>query len=216
VFRAVYAERDLSLGDGSQVLRWTHATGSLLVGAHSTLHGRVSSDRSVRLGNQVTFERIGAPVISAGAAQEPPPPPPSPPQAWRLPKDARRIGDHVRIDGDLKIPEGVLVTDHLVVTGRLTIGLGAIVAGSLKAHRDIELGDEVQVRGSAVSRTRITLGRFAWIAGPTIAEQRVVLGGNAVIGSPGSPATVVATEIELDQGATVYGQISAMRSARTL
>ncbi len=216
VFRAVYGEHDLALGEETQVLRWTHATGKLTVGAHSELRGRVSSDAAVQLGSDVGFDRIGAPVISAGAAQEPPPPPPATPQAYRLPEGAREVGDHVRIEGDLAIPEGVQVTASLVVAGRLRLGLGAIVNGSVKAHREIVLGDEAQITGSVVSRTRITMGQAAWIGGSAIAERSVRLGKDAVVGSPTQPATVAATDVELVNGATVYGQISAMRGARTL
>lgn len=215
VFRALYAEGTLVLGEGTHVLRWAHAVGRLNVGAHSVLRGRVSSDTAVSLGGDVVFERIGAPVISVGAEQDPPPPPPSAPQSFRLPEGARQIGDHVRIEGDLKIPEGMLVAHSLVVAGRVRIGMGAIVQGSIKAHREIELADEAQVAGSVVSRTRLMVGQAAWIGGAAIAEQRIRLGRGSVVGRPGRPATVAAPEIELSGGATVYGQISAMRGART-
>jgi len=215
VFRAVYADRELTLGPGSRVLRWTHAGGVLTVGARSLLRGRVSSDTAVRLGTGSVFERIGAPVIAAGSEQEPPPAPPAAPKTWR-PVDARRVGDHWRVEGDLEIPEGVLVKGSLVVAGTLRVGLGAIVAGSLKAHRDIVLGGEAQVHGSVVSRTRIELGQAAWVGGSLIAERDVRLGKDAVVGGPGRPATVSATEVELQDGATVYGQISARREARTV
>jgi acetyltransferase-like isoleucine patch superfamily enzyme len=215
VFRALYAEQELALGERTQVLRWVHAGGRLSVGAHSVLRGRVSSETAVRLGGDVVFERIGAPVISIGAEQEPPPAPPSPPQAFRMPEGAIRIGDHVRVQGDLEIPEGVLVVTSLVVAGRLKIGMGAIVEGSVKAHEVIELADEAQVHGSVVTRTRLMIGQAAWIGGAAIAEQRIRLGRGAVVGAPAAPATVAAPEVELSGGATVYGQISAMRGART-
>jgi hypothetical protein len=215
VFRAVYADRELTLGEGTRVLRWTHAGGALSVGAGSLLRGRVSSDSVVRLGTGTTFERIGAPVIAAGSEQEPPPAPPAAPKTWR-PTEGRRVGDHWRVEGDLVIPEGVLVKGSLVVAGTLELGVGAIVAGSLKAHRDIVLGSEAQVQGSVVSRTRVELGQAAWVGGSVIAERDVQLGRDAVVGAPGQPATVAATDVRLLAGATVYGQISARREARTV
>ena len=187
VFRAVYAERELVLGEGTQVFRWTHAGGKLMVGAHSVLRGRVSSDAAVSLAGDVVFERIGAPVISAGAQHEPPPRPPAAPQAYRFPEGAKQIDDHIRIERDLEIPSGMLVTGNLVVAGALRIGLGTIVEGNLKAHREIELADEAQVSGSVVSRTRLTVGQTAWIGGPAIAEDRIRLGRDSVVGSPKHP-----------------------------
>jgi hypothetical protein len=61
----------------------------------------------------------------------------------------------------------------------------------------------------------MTIGAAAWIEGPAIAEERLDIGRGAVIGSPEAPATASAPVIELAQGATVYGQISAMGGART-
>jgi len=215
VFRAVYAEHDLVFGEATQVFRWTHAGGKLMVGAHSVLRGRVSSDAAVTLAGDVVFERIGAPVISVGTPHEPPPRPPASPQIFRLPEGAKTIGDHIRIEQNLEIPEGMLVSGNLVVAGTLRIGLGTIVDGSIKAHGEIVLADEAQVSGSVVSRTRLTVGQTAWIGGPAIAEDRIRLGRDSVVGSPTRPATVSATEVELAGGATVYGLISAMGGAKT-
>ncbi len=215
VYRAVYAERDLSLGDGSRVLRWAHAAGTLSAGAHSVLQGRVSSDQAVSLGGGVLFERIGAPVIAVGTENEPPPEPPAMAKAFVLPEGAYAVGDHFRVEGDLIIPSGVRVTTSLVVAGSVTIGLGTVVEGSIKAYRDVELADEVRVSGSIVARRRVMTGAAAWIGGPVIAEERVRLGRGTVIGGPNLPATVSAPEVELSQGATVYGQISAPKGGRT-
>ena len=215
VYRAIYAERDLGLGEASKVLRWAHAGGTLGVSGHSVLRGRVTSDKRVVLGHNVVFERIGAPVISVARENEPPPPPPSSPKEFRLPEGSRRVGDHMRVHGDLDIPEGVRFLSSLVVSGTLRIGMGAIVEGSVKAHRDVELADEAQVRGAVVARRRIMVGAAAWIGGPVIAEERIRLGRDVVVGAPGLPATVSAPEVELANGATVYGQISAPMGGRT-
>jgi len=215
VYRAVYAERELSLGEGSRVLRWAHAVGKLSAGAHSVCSGRLSSDRLVSLSGGVFFEQIGAPVIAVGAENEPPPEPPALAKEFRLPEGAYAAGDHIRVEGDLSIPGGVRVTSSLVVAGSVTIGLGTIVEGSIKAHRDVELADEARVRGSVVARRRVMTGSAAWIGGPVIAEGRVRLGRGTVVGGPDLPATVSAPEVELAQGATVYGQICAPKGGRT-
>lgn len=215
VYRAVYAERDLGLGEGSKVLRWAHAGGTLGVSGHSILRGRITSDKRVVLGHNVVFERIGAPVISVTRENEPPPPPPSSPKEYRLPDGSKRVGDHMRVTGDLNIPEGVRFMSSLVVSGTLRIGMGTIVEGSVKAHRDVELGDEAQVRGAVVARRRVMIGAAAWVGGPVIAEERIRLGRDTVVGGPEMPATVSAPEVELASGATVYGQISAPMGGRT-
>lgn len=215
VYRAIYAEKDLGLGEASKVLRWAHACGTLGVSGQSVLRGRITSDKRVVLGHSVVFERIGAPVISVTRENEPPPPPPASPKEFRLPEGSRRVGDHMRVTGDLDIPEGVRFMSSLVVSGTLRIGMGTIVEGSVKAHRDVELADEAQVRGAVVARRRVMVGNAAWIGGPVIAEERIRLGRDTVVGGPDRPATVSAPEVELGSGATVYGQISATVGGRT-
>lgn len=215
VYRAIYAESELVLGESSRVLRWAHAVGTLSVSAHSVLQGRISSDRMVSLSGGVAFELIGAPVIAVGLEHEPPPDPPALAKEFTLPEGSIAVGDHIRIEGDVRIPGGVRVTHSLVIAGSITIGLGTIVEGSIKAHRDVELADEAQVRGSVVARRRVMTGAAAWIGGPVIAEERIRLGRGAVVGGPNLPATVSAPEVELAQGATVYGQINAPKGGRS-
>lgn len=214
VYRAIYADRELGLGERSTVLRWAHACGTFGVGSHSVLRGRITSDTAVVLGGNVSFERIGAPVISVGTVRVPPPASREL-KSWQLPPEARKVGDHYRIDSDLMIPGGVRVSTNLVVAGALTIGPGTLVEGSVKAHRDVELGDGAQVRGAVIAKRRIMIGSEARLDGPVIAEERIRIGQGSVVGASDLPATVSAPEVELMAGATVYGQISAPLGART-
>jgi cytoskeletal protein CcmA (bactofilin family) len=215
-YRAVYAEKELTLGEHNRVFRWAHAGGPLAVGAHSVLRGRVSSEARVMLGADVVFERAGAPVVACQEAREPPSTARQALRSWTPPARSRSLGDHVRVDGDLDIPPDSLVVGNLVVAGRLRIGAGSLVEGSVKAHRDVELGERARVTGAVVARARLALGGAAWVGGPAVAERSVRLGPDAVVGGPSLPASVAGVEIELSPGATVYGQISALRGARTL
>lgn len=214
VYRAIYADRELGLGERSTVLRWAHAVGTLGVGSHSVLRGRITSDTAVVLGGNVVFERIGAPVISAGTVRQPSAPSPKL-MSWMPPAGARHVGDHYRVEGDLEIAGGMQVQTSLVVSGMLRVGPGTLVEGSLKGYRDVELTDGAQVRGAVVARGRIMVGADAWIGGPAIAEERIRIGQGSVVGGPNLPATVSAPEVELMAGATVYGQISAPLGGRT-
>lgn len=215
VYRALYAERALTLGIESVILRWVHAAGVLTVGDGSLLRGRVSSDAAVVLGTGTTFERIAAPAISVGPARRAAPAPIVELPLSPLPEGARRIGDHLRIEGNFKVSSGTRIASSLVVAGRLVIQSGAIVEGSVKAHREIEVGREARVHGAVVTRTRASVGPDAWVAGPLIAEDEIRVGRGAVVGAPDHPTTVSAPVLALDQGATVYGQINAPAGGRT-
>jgi hypothetical protein len=214
-YRAVYSEDDLTLGEHNRVFRWAHANGALTVGPHSILRGRVSSELKLLMGADVVFERAGAPVIAYRDVTEPPSPTRSELRPWNLPVGAQKVGDHLRIEGDLDIPKETLVTGSLVVTGRLRIGTGALVDGSVKAYRDVELADKARVSGAVVTRSRLAIGEGAWIGGPALAERSVRLARNAVVGGPTREVSLAGVEVELAEGATVYGQISAIRGART-
>ena len=214
-YRALYGELELDLGENTRVFRWAHARGTLTVGSHSVLRGRASSDRRVVLGRDVVFERLSAPVIGCGATREPPPLS-RPATKWSPPPGSRVLGDCLRVEGDLDLPRESLVPGNLVVTGRLRIGAGSLVEGSVKAHGDLELADRARVGGAAITRGRLALSEQAWIGGPAVAEHSVRLGRDSVVGGPSLPASVCGAEVELSEGATVYGQISATRGARTL
>jgi len=215
-YRAVYGEKELTLGDSNRVFRWAHANGTLTVGPHSVLRGRISSETGLTLGADVVFERAGAPVIAFGKEREPSLPSRAELLTWNPPAAAQKVGDHLRVEGDLDIPKDTLVPASLVVTGRLRIGAGSLVEGSVKAHRDLELSERARVAGAAITRARLALAEHASVGGAALAERSVRMGRNAVVGGPASPASVAGVEIELSEGATVYGQISARRGARTL
>jgi len=80
---------------------------------------------------------------------------------------------------------------------------------------EVDLADEARVLGSVAARRRVMTGAAAWIGAPVIAEDRMRLGQGSVVGGPYLPATVSAPEVELGQGAAVYGQVSAPRGGPT-
>jgi hypothetical protein len=217
VYRAVLAERDLSLGARSTVMRWAHAEGDFDVGDGSMLHGRASAGGLMRLGHDVTFRRLRARCIATTGAG-PVPPEAAPPLLTgtaKFPERTRRERGYIRVSEDLDIPDGASVVGALVVAGKLTLGKGARIAGSVKAHGDVVAADDLIVDGAIVSRGAIHLGRGAIVAGPIIAELGVLLGPDCTIGHPETPSSVVAPHIVLDAGVRVFGAITARELART-
>ena len=207
-YRAVLGERNVELGERSVVLRWLHTVGTLVVGPGSHLFGRTSAEEAVQLARGVTFERLGAPVISVGVVPaRPMPPRHTEPASFQPPPESRRLGDHLRIEGDLTVPDGTLVEGNLVVAGNLTLGRGSRIVGSLKAHRELVTEAGVVVEGALVSRGPIVLGQDCWVSGPVISEDRLEIGRGTSVGEPTRPSTVAAREIYLSAGVTVSGQI---------
>lgn len=207
-YRAVLGERNVELGEGSVVLRWLHSVGTLVVGPGSHLFGRTSAEEAVQLARGVTFERLGAPLISVGVVPaRPMPPRHTEPASFQPPPGSRRLGDHLRVEGDLTIPGGTLVEASLVVAGNLTLGRGSRIVGSLKVHRELRTEAGVVVEGALVSRGPIVVGQDCWVSGPVISEDRVEIGRGTSVGEPARPSTVSAREVYLADGVTVSGQI---------
>jgi hypothetical protein len=228
-YRAILGERSVSLGPRSHVLRWLHSVGVLTIGDESHLYGRTSSERAIRLGKLIGFDRLGAPVISVGAA-EPRPMPPLPEGLTKLelgdPHDsrltthdflrrARRIGGQVRIDANTEVPAGFLIEGDLVVSGDLRLGPGTWVKGSVKAHGRLELAQGVVVDGSLVSRGDLTVGPGSWVRGPIISESALHLGTGVTVADPATPTTVSGRTAVLSSGVVVCGHVVTEAGGQT-
>jgi predicted acyltransferase (DUF342 family) len=220
-YRALLADGAISLGERSRVLRWVHAVGPLVVGAGSSLLGRVSSDTSVVLGRGTLVERVGAPAIRTEA-------PVGPRLAmeqqraggearvFALPAGSRKIGDHLRIEGDLELPWHTVMDTNLVVAGMLHLGPRARIQGSVKAHGDVVTERGSRIAGSLVGRAAITLGEDASVGGPIIAEGPLEIRSGATIGAPDALTTVSAPSLKLGLGVTIHGQIVTSEGARVI
>lgn len=217
-YRALLGERSVSLGIRSKVMRWVHGVGALTVGDKSHLYGRSSSDQQIRLGRGVGFDRLGAPIIAVGSGEAAPRPSlPDQMLAFDAPeKQARRLGDLLRIQGDITIPAGTLVEDNLVVAGRLRLEAAVRVRGSVKAHGRIDLATGVVIEGSLVSRKEIEIGGHCWIGGPVISEEALHVGPRTTIGRPDVPSTVSGRTVSLADGAAVCGQVVTQEGGQTL
>lgn len=216
VYRAVLGDASITLGPGSAVLRWVHARGDLLVGDGSFLSGRASSDQAIRLGGTVGFDRLAAPRIGvAGGGSLDPLPSPTP-TPFAPPTDrTRAVGDHLRVEGDLSVPAGAVLTGNLVITGHFTLGPGAHLIGSVKVHRSAHLEAGAVVDGAVISRSEVAAGFRVTIGGPLVAEESVHLGPGTVVGQSHLPTSISAPRIVLEAGVQVHGLITASEGGST-
>lgn len=222
VYRAVLGERDVSLGERSEVLRWVHAEGDLRVGGGSALDGRASAVGELVMGPGVTFRRVRAARVVAGGTHGsggdirslPPTLPAVVTGTVKLPPGSRRERGHTRIMGDFAIPSGGALVGALVVMGHLTVGEGARIGGSVKVHGDCTLGADVVVDGAIVSRGSVTTGSQCHVRGSIAAERGVTVGGGSWIGGPETPASVSAEDVVLMGGTQVFGAVTARQGGR--
>jgi len=209
VFRAVFGDEDVHLGEGSETMRWAHAGGQFRADSGCSLYGRVSSDREILLAPDCRFQRLHAPRIvlghlsknrSANSAE-----------TQRDRPLARRL-----IDGDFHIHAGEVISDNLVARGTLHIGPGARMVGSVKGHGSVVLEERVVVSGSLISSGELRIGRACRIGGPILAERRIEISSQTVCGMPDMPTTVSSPIVHATEGSLFHGTLWARETGRVV
>lgn len=206
MLRAALIEGDATLGERTTVVRWIHAGRDLEAESGCRLYGRTSAGRSLTLRAGCSFERLGAPVICAGA-QKHPVHDGSPIWKGKSLVDIR-LG-RVRSNGDFHLRDSDAFQGHIVAVGGVFIGDNVLVIGSVKARKQAEIGAGSQIEGTVVSRGRMKIGGNCYIKGPVLGEEEIVIGPGTQIGTPSSPTTVSAPKVRIAPGALVCGSIWA-------
>ncbi len=206
-YRAILGEREVSLGVGSEVLRWVHAVGMFTAAYGCNLYGRISSDLGIRLGDECSFSRMNAPHIEIGrpAAEDI-----SSTEEMTVPSSAN-AGKLPRLlhDGDYEVLAGQVMERDIVIRGNLRIRAGARICGSVKSVKDMVIEDGVSVEGSLISASKMRVGPNCRIHGPVIAERELSIAGGTRCGTRQYPTTVSAPQIEVEEGVVVFGTLWA-------
>ncbi len=207
VYRSILTEQDLCLGEGSQVLRWVHADGSISAGGYCRLHERASASFIIYLRPGCTFRRMHAPVVAAVRGE-----------LGRKPSRHTSIAATAdtglsrfpsRLDGFFYLPAGGTHEGSVIARGKALLGAASRLAGNLKAHRDLHVNEQAEVDGSLVSSSSIHLGEECFVRGPVISERSVVIGAGAQVGSPECLTTISAPRISIAPGAVIHGTVWA-------
>lgn len=212
-FQSVLAGRNLSLGRGSCVARWAHAS-SVYVAPDCEILGRLTAERIIVLSPRCSFRRVNAPFIQFGLSLDPGAAPRAPAQET-APADPRRVR-RIVLGGDFELSRSAQVRGDLVVRGKALIRSDAEIAGSLKAHGAIALEPRAKVHRSAVSRADVIVGDHCAVGGPIVSEGAIEIGANSIVGSPAAPTTVTAPVIRVRSGAVVHGTLWARGSGEAL
>jgi cytoskeletal protein CcmA (bactofilin family) len=211
LFRAVLSASEIDLRDSTQVLRWIHAHGALLVGRDCLLFGRASADGSIVLSLGTRFERMHAPVIYTSASA----------RELELRNESAPfsklaqagIGRSRRL-GRIHLAPDEQHFGDLVATKGLELEHGAAVFGSVKASGDILLAERAEVDGSVVTTKRLQISRGCFVKGPLISEHEIVIGSGVQVGLPNSPTTVSAPRIHIAPGSVLHGTVWARVEGR--
>jgi len=212
-YRAILAEKDAHLGQGSSVMRWVHAGGEFQADAECKLFARISSDTAIRLHPGSSFLRLNAPRIDVGPLTETAD---TENNSQNLPSARPRIPPRLLHDGDFEIGAGEDFPQDLVVRGKLRIGVGARVRGSVKSDQDMVVEPGAFVAGSLMSAKKVRIGSDCMLHGPVIAERELSIGTGTRCGTAESPTTVSAPRIEVANGVVVFGTLWAREQGQVV
>jgi cytoskeletal protein CcmA (bactofilin family) len=210
IYRSLFGEKNVQLGQASTVIRWAHAVGALRAEPDCDLYGRISSDREIQLQSGCAFQRLNAPRIALGRTDGE-----ETDIAPEIVPTSRTVARGL-FDGDLDIKSGEIVSSNIVTRGKLHIGAGARVLGSVKAHEHLTLGAGVTVDGSLISASTMRIGPDCQISGPIIAEHEMSIEKGTRCGSARTPTTVSAPTIQVAEGVVVYGTLWARNEGQVV
>ena len=218
IYRALLAENDIEIAEGSLVLRWMHAGHSINVKPRCVLFGRVSANDSIHLTRECHFERLYAATIQFGrnlpVHQDLTGTNKLSPDDLSYKIDTR--GERWLIETDVTIPAHSLIDTNLVVVGKLTIGKGCRINGSVKSRHELHLGEGCEITGSLVSNENIFCKNNCRISGPVISEKAIFLDPHTIIGSKEKPTTMTAEEIHVLTNSVAFGSVWARQKGTVM
>jgi len=216
-FQGVLADDSLHFGANTTLLGWAHAP-RVRIEPGAALWGCVSADIALIVEAPCRFTRLGAPRIEFGNAMLADTLLTTTPDAAgtqnvvrHLPHQLKREpqSDRTLIDGDAVLPDNSLFKGHLIVYRTLRIGTGSRVTGSVKSRGALLVGEGATIDGAAISSGDLHLAFAARVRGPLIADREIRLRNGCVVGTKEQPTSITALHIVIEQGALVYGTVSA-------
>jgi hypothetical protein len=228
--QALAADRDVTLGPGSEVARWIDAVGKIWLQKGTTVHARVSSQESIQLDSEVSSQSLYAPLIFTTGYK--------PIAGYTAPEEealanlaemregvgvaglpagvARLAADTLLVRGDLELKPQSRVESNLIVQGTLRSGPDCVFLGDVKAGM-VELGPRNEVSRNLVSGSTLKLGESCRVAKSVVAETDIILAPGSRVGQPGKMAVVSGGhDVRIDHDVAIWGKVAAGKLITTV
>jgi len=124
----------------------------------------------------------------------------------------RTANSRYLVFGNLSLPAHALVEADLIVDGSLRIGNASLVRGNIKAV-SVDIGDGATVRGAVFARREARLRPDCLVEGVLSVDGPLWI-DRARIGRADNAVSICASEIGIQGGACVFGQMVASRAGR--
>lgn len=203
--RAIHAEKNLDLGDETQVVRWADAEGTVNAGAGCDLGMSLTSGQGIRVGRNCIFRRMYAPVIEVGIPEDHP-------LSSHIFLETISTGEnhiHKRRIKQSHMEQDGILHKSVLSAGKLWVDENLIILGSLRAQSGVKIGRNSVICGNIFCDGDVYLQRNCRILGNIFSQGDVYCEAGTEIGVAGQIRSVIARQhITLEDGCRVYGYLS--------
>lgn len=208
--RAICSKKNLVLGNGTRVLRWADAEGTLTILNDCDLGISASSNTKIVIGNNCSFRRLYAPVIMFGGETDE--------QSYHKaciqdedfePEALNEFRNIKYVNDDITDDSGVLASSVITVHD-ITVLDKLTVKGHIRSHKSIKICDNAVVCGNLFAEGNIYLGNNVRIYGVVFTQEDIFIGSGVTIGHPGKIKSIIARgKIVFEKNCCVYGYVSS-------
>ncbi|MCE5194229.1 MAG: hypothetical protein LLF28_02055 [Nitrospiraceae bacterium] len=198
IVRAIACDRDISLSENVNVIRWLDAEGKITAENGCDLGISSSCSKEFRIADNCRFKRIlGSPVIT-----------------FRKSNGRMSVSNkerHAILVDDEKctvIPENTETAKTIIIKQDLLIKDNCIFRESVKAYGNIIIGKNVQISGNLFSEKSIDILEGSQIKGNVFSQGHIQIRNNVEIGTNNKMKSVIGKKgVLIGQDVTIHGYI---------
>jgi len=213
--RAIVCEGNLTIKDGTRIIRWADSQGTLTVFNDCDLGISTSSGTELLIGKNCSFKRLYAPVILLGKKKD---------ELHKgilgsiTEKSPVIYSDIIRdikyVDNEITNEEGI-IKSTIITKYDITVNSDFEVQGHISSHKDVKIDDNAVVHGNIFAEGNIFIGRNAKVLGVVFSQENIYVEDGAVIGQPGKVKSMVARgSISFGDNCRVHGYIGTETKGR--
>lgn len=209
--RSVYAKGRLLLGNGTDLVRWADAEGTVAVYDHCQLGRSVSSEKLLVLGFDNTFHRLFAPHIRIGQR-------PCDQDVFQKKYNPEIF--LLRVMEDRQYDWSYIDEEHADETGKVPYTIvtrsdirlleGMILQGDIHSDKSVRIMERGIVVGNIFAEENILLEKDAIVFGNVFSQGDIFLEKGACVGHSGKVSSMIARgKIEFSGENDVFGYVSS-------
>lgn len=214
IFQAFAGDLDVTVGEGTQFLRWIDADGDIRIEKGCNLGINTSSGGKLVIGSECLFRRLfGMPIVTGKHYDEVED---KKEKHLSFSEPLPSVSSFVR-KKDSYIPPGTIFDGNIVFTRDVLIGSGTVIKGDVKCYGKIVLQENVTIEGNIFADKDIIVGQNAKIRGHIFSQMSVYISEKTMISCSDKIKSVIGKKsISIEQGVIIYGFVTTEGEGRTV